>query len=62
MLEKVINENNFNHISRFSKHETMNTKKLQAITRQGTKISIDKQKSIGTITQKHDYPNPSMKK
>lgn len=50
------------HLSQVPKHEIMNNRKLQGIIRQGTKIGEDKQKSISTITQKHDYPDPSMKK
>ena len=52
----------FNHFLRVPKHEVMNTKKLQVITRQGTRIREDKEKSVSTIMKKHDYPNPTKQK
>ena len=49
ILEKIMNKKNVNHLSRVPMHEVLNTKKLQDITRQGTKIGEDKDKSISTI-------------
>lgn len=54
-----MHKKNVNHLSRVPKNEVLNTKNLQIITRQGTKIGEDKGKSISTIPQKHDYPNPT---
>ena len=50
----------FNHLSNVPKHEVLNTKKLQVITRQGTKIGEDKEKSICIISK--DYPNSTKQK
>ena len=43
-------------------HEFLNTKKLQVITRLGTRIGEDKEKIINKIMKKHDYPNPTKKR
>lgn len=52
-----MNKNNVNHLSRVPKNEVMNTNKFQVITRQGTRIGKDKDKSISTIAKKHNFPN-----
>ena len=38
ILENIMSKNNVNHLSRVPKNEVLNTKNLQIITRQGTKI------------------------
>ena len=52
-----MNKNNVNNLSRFPKNKILNTKKLIEISRQGTRIGEDKEKSVSTIMQKHDYTN-----
>ena len=46
ILEKIMNKNNVNHLSRVPKHEVLNTKKLKVITRQGTKLEKIKEKTL----------------
>ena len=57
-----MNMKNINHLSRVPKNEVLNTKSLQIITRKVTKTREDKGKTISTISQKHDYPNPVMQR
>lgn len=57
-----MNINNVNHLSRLPKHEVLNSKKLQVITRQGTRTGEDKEKGISIIMQKYDYSNPTKQK
>ena len=57
-----MNKNNVNHLLRVPNHKTLNTKKLQFITRQGTKIGEDQKKSINAISQNNDYPIQQRKK
>ena len=38
ILETIMNKKNVNHLSRVPKNEVLNTKKLQLITRQASKI------------------------
>ena len=55
ILEKIMNKKNVNHLSRVHNNEVLNTKNLQIITRQGTKIGEHKGKYISTMPPKHDW-------
>ena len=53
-----MNKKNVNLLSRVLKHEILNSKNLQIVTRQGTKIGEDIWNVIKVINTNHDYPNP----
>ena len=57
-----MNKRNVNHLLRVHKNDVLNTKNLQIITRQGTKIGEDKEKTSSTFMQNHEYPNPRMQR
>ena len=57
MLEKINNKNNVNVFSNFIKYDIIKTKNLQIVTRQGTKIGLDKPQ-ISKLKIKEDYANP----
>ena len=62
ILEKIMIKINFNHLLRVHKIDIINTKNLQIITRQCTKIRYDKGKINNTMLQNHAYPNLRMKR
>jgi hypothetical protein len=58
MLEKIINKKIVNNLSCVPNSTIADTKNLQVITRQGTKIGLDRNEpEILKIIQKYDYPN-----
>ena len=61
MLEKINNKKNINVLSSVQKSDIVQTKNLQIVTRQGTKIGIDNPQ-IHKIRSKEDYPNPTEQK
>lgn len=52
-----MNKRILKNLSIFNKIYVLNTKNLQIITRQGTKIGEDNAKTSSTILQSHEYPN-----
>ena len=61
MLEKINNKNNVDVLSSVRKFDIVQTKNLQIVTWQGTKIGTDNPK-ISKIKSKEDYPNPAEQK
>ena len=53
--------NNVNVLSSIQKGDVVQTKNLQIVTRQGTKIDMDNPQ-ISKIKSKEDYPNPGEQK
>ena len=61
VLEKLSNKNNINVLSGVPKHELLNHKKMQIVTRHGIRIGDDNPQ-ITKIQNKNDnYPNPHKK-
>ena len=57
MPKKINNKNNVNVLSSVHKYDVIQTKNLQIVARQGTKIGIDNLQ-ISKIKSKNFYPNP----
>ena len=61
MLENTNNKNNVNVLYSVWKSDSVQTKNLQIVTPQGTKIGIDNPQ-ISKIKSKKYYPNPNEQK
>ena len=57
MLEKINKKKNVNVLSCVQKHDTINTKNLHIVTRQGMKTGSDNPQ-ISKIKEKNVYPDP----
>ena len=62
IIRKIMSNKNVNLLSRVPKHEILNRKNLQIVTRQGTKSGEGNQNTIKVIIIKNDYPNLSEQK
>ena len=53
---------NVNHLSRVYRNDMVNTKNIQIITRQGTKIGDDKIKRNSIVLKNHEHSNTKLQK
>ena len=61
MLEKINTKKNVNVLSCVKKNDVITTKNLHIVTRQGTKIGLDKPR-ISNIKDTNVYPDPMKEK
>ena len=61
MVDKINKRKNVNVLLYVQKHDVINTKNVNIVTWQGTKIGNDNP-YISKIKEKNDYPNPTKQK